>query len=66
MWPLSPKKRGAVWRIDFKKTGDFLAQIWAVSPFGDFSPKRKKKNLCLTGQWPSTIPIPKIPAKVQE
>jgi hypothetical protein len=44
MLPLSPKKRGAVWRIDFKKTGDFLAQIWAVSPFGDFSAKKKKKK----------------------
>jgi hypothetical protein len=32
-------KRGAVWRIDFKKKEDFRQKIWAVSPFGDFSPK---------------------------
>ncbi len=28
--------RGVVWRIDFKKKGDFLAKFWAVLPFGDF------------------------------
>jgi hypothetical protein len=33
-------KRGAVWRIDFKKKGDFRQKIWAVSPFGDFLPKK--------------------------
>ncbi len=36
-------KRGALWRIDFKEKDDFRQKIWAVSPFGDFSPKKKKK-----------------------
>jgi hypothetical protein len=31
------------WRIDFKKKGDFRQKIWAVSPFGDFSPPQKRK-----------------------
>ncbi len=34
-------KRGAFWRIDFKKKGDFRQKIWAVSHFGDFSPKKQ-------------------------
>jgi len=34
-------KRGAFWRIDFKKKGHFPQKIWAVSPFGDFSPKKQ-------------------------
>jgi hypothetical protein len=35
-------KGGAVWRIDFKKKGDFRQKNWAVSPFGDFSPPKKR------------------------
>ncbi len=35
-------KRGAVREIDFKEKGDFRQKLWAVSPFGDFSPKQKK------------------------
>jgi hypothetical protein len=35
-------KRGVIWRIDFKKKGDFLAKIWGMLSFGDFSPTQKK------------------------
>ncbi len=34
-------KRGAVWRIDIKKKGDFRQKVWAVLAFGDFLPKKK-------------------------
>jgi hypothetical protein len=35
-------KRGAVWRIDIKKKGDFRQKVWAALAFGDFSPNKKR------------------------
>jgi hypothetical protein len=35
-------KRGTIWWIDFKNKEDFHQKVWAVSPFGDFLPPKKK------------------------
>ncbi len=54
-------KRSALWRIDFKKKGDFRQKIWAVSPFGNFSPKKKGctrvLEVNLTNFWTLSFPI---------
>jgi len=47
-------KRGAIWRIDFKKKEDFRQKIWAVSPFGDFSPK---KNAVQSNHQPHIVTV---------
>jgi len=49
-------KRGAVWRIDFKEKEDFRQKIWAVSPFGDFWPKKKEAAWELKGEELSPSP----------
>jgi hypothetical protein len=50
----SSLKRGAIWRIDFKKKEDFRQKIWAVSPFGDFSPK---KNVVQSNHQPHIVTV---------
>jgi hypothetical protein len=34
-------KGGTLWRTDFRGKRDFHLKIWALSPFCDFSPKKK-------------------------
>jgi hypothetical protein len=37
-------KTGTIWQNYFKKKGDFNQKFFAVSPFGEFSPKKKRKG----------------------
>jgi hypothetical protein len=39
-------KRGAVWRIDFKKKGDFRQKIWQSRLLALFRQKKKEGLLC--------------------
>jgi hypothetical protein len=42
MWRLAPPKGTQSGELILsKKKGDFRQKIWAVSPFGDFSPQKK-------------------------
>jgi hypothetical protein len=35
---------GTIWQNYFKKKGDFNQKFFAVSPFGEFLPKKREKT----------------------